>query len=135
DILKAEKPPRHGMPMTNRLASLLVVSLLARGVAAHATTIDGQRDPEYGPALSTQTTQTSLGDTPPGYNPFSPLTMAIGSELDGAHGFVSGSTLRLFFSGNLRSYVGAPRITRNFQPPVGVPAAPWAMPTAAGRES
>ena len=96
--------------MTNRLASLLVVSLLARGVAAHATTIDGQRDPEYGPALSTQTTQTSLGDTPPGYNPFSPLTMAIGSELDGAHGFVSGSTLRLFFSGNLRSYVGEPLI-------------------------
>ena len=85
--------------MTNRLASLLVVSLLARGVAAHATTIDGQRDPEYGPALGTQTTQTSLGDTPPGYNPFSPLTMAIGSELDGAHGFVSGSTLYLFSDG------------------------------------
>ena len=96
--------------MTNRLPLLLLVGLLVRLAPAQAITIDGQLDPEYGSALSTQTTQTAFGDTPPGYNPISPLTMAIGSELDGAHGFVSGGTLYLFFSGNLRSYVGEPLI-------------------------
>jgi len=90
---------------------LLLAAVLTTGAsAARAATVDGRLDPEYGAALSTQVTATSLGDTPPHFMPFDSLDVAIGSELDGAFGFVSNGTLHLFFSGNVRSYVGEPLI-------------------------
>jgi hypothetical protein len=86
----------------------------ALAIAAPATspgaTIDGQLDAEYGPPLSTQTVQTSFGDTPPGYNPPDALQRAIGSELDQAYAYVSGGVLYLMLTGNLKSYVGEPLI-------------------------
>jgi len=94
----------------SRVVPLAVLALLASVSVAHAVTIDGHVDPDYGSALSTQAVQTSFGDTPPGYVPFDPLTRSIGSELDVAYGLISDGTLYLFFGGNFKSYVGEPLI-------------------------
>lgn len=72
---------------------------------ARAVTIDGRLDPEYGPALSTQTTQTSQlvsGDNTLGW-----VDYANGSELDEAYGYISSGMLHLLLSGNLMSYIAA----------------------------
>jgi hypothetical protein len=90
------------------LPTLLGVVLVAGASSPDAATVDGRLDPEYGPPLSTQVTATSLGDTPTDFTPFDSLDVCIGSELDGAFGFVSGGTLYLFFSGNYESYFGEP---------------------------
>lgn len=79
------------------------ILLLACGAAllglaqAHAVpVVDGALDAAYGPALATQTTQTSLGDATQGVAAF-----AAGSELDAAHGLITDGVLYLFLSGNL----------------------------------
>ena len=92
------------------IAAVLGGALLLQSPPALAVTIDGRLDSEYGAPLSTQVNLTNFGDTPPGFTPFDSLNTAIGSELDEAYGFVSAGTLHLFFSGNLRSYVGEPLI-------------------------
>jgi hypothetical protein len=82
----------------NKVATLTLVLLAASALAASAATVDGTLDPAYGPALSTQTTQTNFGDASAGT-----VDNANGSELDQAYGYVSGTTLYLFLSGNLES--------------------------------
>lgn len=79
--------------------------LLAAGVSlaspgAATVTVDGQLDPEYGPALSTQTTQTSFVDANPAFSP-NPVRYADGSELDAAHGYIADGALHLLLAGNM----------------------------------
>lgn len=85
----------------NRLANwtcvALGLSILAR--TASAVPVDGILDPAYGVALSTQTTQTSLG-----LDPFDD------SELDGAFGYVAGDTLHLLITGSYNHYLTEPLI-------------------------
>lgn len=83
----------------------LATTLLAAGVllSAHAATssaaiVDGQLDGSYGPPIVTQTTQTQFGDSNLGA-----IDAANGSELDVAHGYVSGGVLYLFLGGNLET--------------------------------
>jgi hypothetical protein len=81
------------------MSPALVADLVLIAFAASpslAVTIDGQLDAEYGPALVTQTTQTSYQNTTLGQ-----VGMANGSELDGAYGLISGGVLYLFIAGNL----------------------------------
>jgi hypothetical protein len=70
---------------------------------AGAVTIDGRLDPEYGPPLSIQTTQTFSRDNPPGFGGADSTGSSFGSELDLAYGEISGGKLDLFFAGNLMS--------------------------------
>jgi hypothetical protein len=84
------------------LAALLGVSLVLTTRVASAVTVDGHLEPDYGPALSTQTTQTNNGDSP-----FAQVMTASGSELDQAYGFIVGGVLHLFLSGNLMYVPGA----------------------------
>ena len=74
----------------------LAAWLLPAAGRLSAATIDGRLDPQYGPALSIQTTQTSQADAIDGQLDFSG-----GSELDAAYGYIENGTLYLFFSGNL----------------------------------
>jgi hypothetical protein len=91
----------------NRIAfSLTVTAGLALAVIpARAIPIDGQLDPEYGAALSIQTTQTSRGDTPE--------DSFFGSELDGAYGYVAADVLYLLIAGNLNRYLSEPLVLPN----------------------
>jgi hypothetical protein len=85
--------------MSNATRSLAVgLLVLASAGAAHAQTIDGTLDAQYGAAVSTQTTQTQFGDANLGQVGF-----ANGSELDIAYGTIQGTTLYLFLGGNLES--------------------------------
>lgn len=80
-----------------------VVALLACVTApARAITVDGHIEPQYGPPLTTQTTQTSLGDHP--------VSGQNGSELDQAYGFVAQGALHLFLSGNFSRFYSEPLI-------------------------
>ncbi len=81
---------------TSLLASGLLLASFA--AAAVAQTVDGTLDATYGPAKSTQSTQTGFGDANLGV-----VDYANGSELDGAYATVSGNVLYLFLSGNLES--------------------------------
>jgi len=72
-------------------------------VSAGAVTLDGRLDPEFGPPLSVQTTQTFSRDNPPGFGGADSTTSSFGSELDLAYGAVSNGALELFFAGNLMS--------------------------------
>jgi hypothetical protein len=84
-----------------RLATTLLaggVLLSALAATAQAQTIDGTYDGVYGGAISTQTTQTQFGDANSGV-----IDSANGSELDVAHGFISGGVLYLFIGGNLET--------------------------------
>lgn len=95
--------PGGSPPIKTRApAALLAASLILSARAASAVTVDGRLEPDYGPALSTQTTQTNNGDSP-----FAQVTTAAGSELDQAYGFISGGVLYLFLSGNLMYEPGA----------------------------
>jgi hypothetical protein len=78
------------------LSVLLGASLVLAARAASAVAVDGRLEPDYGPALSTQTTQTNNGD-----QPYGQVATSFGSELDQAYGFISGGVLHLFLSGNL----------------------------------
>lgn len=80
-----------------------VAALLACVTApARAITVDGHIEPEYGPPLTTQTTQTSLGDQP--------LAGQLGSELDQAYGFIAQGALHLFLTGNFSRFFSEPLI-------------------------
>jgi hypothetical protein len=68
--------------------------------------LDGRLDPEYGPALALQGSQTSGGKNPVGFGGADSTASSFGSELDGAYGFVSGGDLHLFLAGNLLAAVG-----------------------------
>ena len=72
------------------------VALLSVAKAYAAPLVDGTLDAAYGPALTTQTTQTSLGDAGQGA-----VAFAAGSELDAAYGAISDGVLYLFLPGNL----------------------------------
>src|SRR5205823_1156640 len=79
---------------------LLTALFAAR--SAEAVTIDGRLDPEYGPAIVIQSTQTDLsGGQITGDNTDNDLNFANGSELDDAHALISNQVLYLFLAGNL----------------------------------
>ncbi|MGH7725601.1 MAG: hypothetical protein ACREOU_09250 [Candidatus Eiseniibacteriota bacterium] len=92
----------------NFLKTTLAVAAASIWMASpvDAVIVDGQLDPEYGPALSTQTTQTSLGDQVTGFEYFA-------AELDGAFGFVVGGNLHLLFSGSFDRFYSEPLILPN----------------------
>lgn len=73
-------------------AALAVVSGLA-ATTAGAVTVDGVLDAQYGTAVSTQTTQTGMGDN-----------RDFGSELDEAFAHVDGGTLFLLFTGHFNRW-------------------------------
>jgi hypothetical protein len=75
---------------------------LAIAIPAHAVPVDGTLDPDYGPAASTQTMQSSLGDFP--------VDFFTGSELDGAYGFVEDDTLHLVLTGSFNRYFTEPLV-------------------------
>jgi len=80
----------------SRLPPFLLAASLSLGtLPASAATIDGKLDPDYGPALSVQSTQTSQADNAAGQ-----LNLAEGSELDAGFGYIANGTLYLFIAGN-----------------------------------
>jgi hypothetical protein len=84
--------------MHRRILTAFLVPVALIALAAPPTSavpIDGRLEPDYGPALSTQTTQTEAGD-----NSFGVVNEDRGSELDQGYGFISAGVLYLFFSGN-----------------------------------
>lgn len=87
------------MRFVSRLCILAGV-LLACAATALAVPVDGVLDPEYGVALSTQTTQTSLGDWPP--------DISHGGELDGAFAYVADDTLHLLITCSLDRFISEP---------------------------
>jgi len=87
------------MRFVTRLCILAGV-LIACAAPALAVPVDGVLDPEYGVALSTQTTQTSLGDWPP--------DVSHGGELDGAFAFVADDTLHLLITCSLDRFISEP---------------------------
>ncbi len=85
------------MSIRHLAGASLVLGLLLPYAARSATIpIDGALDPDYGAALATQSTQTSLGDAGQGL-----VDLAAGSELDAAYGTITGGVLYLFLPGNL----------------------------------
>jgi hypothetical protein len=82
--------------MRSLIVSAVVISATAFATLALAQTIDGTLDPQYGVALSTQTTQTQFGD-----NIDSFVDQSGGSELDAAYAFIADGVLHVFLSGNL----------------------------------
>jgi len=85
------------LPRSPHLLAAFV--MLAPAAATAAVVVDGHLDADYGPALSTQTTQTSFVDTNPAFSP-NPTLYADGSELDAGYGFISNGVLYLFLAGN-----------------------------------
>jgi len=83
---------RGGAP---RALAALAFAGATLGVPALAITLDGRLDPEYGPALSVQTTATYPLDNQRGH-----VAWSDGSELDALHAVVEGGTLYLFLAGN-----------------------------------
>ncbi len=80
------------------LQALAAASLLAAPSLA-APVMDGTADAEYGPALSTQNTNTQFG------NAFSgdPINGGGGSELNQVFGYISGGRLYVTLAGNLET--------------------------------
>jgi len=91
-----------------RWIPLLAVALAAALACpeARAVTVDGKLDPEYGPPLSVQTTQTSTLDNTLVIAGADSAASGFGSELDAASGFVEGGVLHLFLAGNLLANLG-----------------------------
>jgi len=83
-------------PLSRVPCVALALAVLAGGVGA--APVDGKFEPIYGASLSTQTTQTSLGD---GADFFA-------SELDEAFGYVANDTLFLLIAGNYRRFMSEP---------------------------
>ena len=83
--------------MHRSVTACVVAGLVSLSGPAGAVAVDGVLDPEYGASLSTQTTQTSLGDSPQGDNFF-------GSELDEAFGYIESGVLHLLLTGNYNRY-------------------------------
>jgi len=83
-------------------AALVLSAALFAAWPAGAVTIDGTLDPQYGPAVVLQTTQTGLSSGQlTGDNTDNDLNYANGSELDGAYAVISNNVLYLFLAGNL----------------------------------
>ena len=82
----------------NRLEmfTCVAIGLAVFSGSARAVPVDGSLDPDYGAALSTQTTQTSLGDWP--------IDSFSGSELDEAFGYVADDILHLLITGSFNRY-------------------------------
>jgi len=82
---------------------LAFVSLMgitgALSAAGAAIVVDGTLDSSNGPPAAFQNVQTNMGD-----NAWMFPDQANGSELDAAYGIVDGTTLYLFFTGNLIYY-------------------------------
>jgi len=93
---------RHDLILATAMIVTMAVLPTLVATPAHAVTIDGSLDGEYGVARSTQTTQTDFGDTP------GPPVYGEGSELDEAFGFVADGVLYLYFSGNLVPFTTEP---------------------------
>jgi hypothetical protein len=88
-------------PLAGAVLGVAVFSTAS--TARAAIIIDGSLDSGYGSPLSTQTINTSFGDSTIGDG-----TSAGGSELDAAYGVVVGTNLDLFISGNLEMSSGTP---------------------------
>jgi hypothetical protein len=86
------------------LPALCALALLAS--SAPAAVLDGRLDPDYGPPLALQSTQTSMGKSNPGFGGPDSTSSSFGSELDGAYGFVAGGALHLFIAGNVLASLG-----------------------------
>ncbi len=84
---------------TPATAALIALATLCGPSVAHGISVDGVRDPEYGPPLAIQSTQTGAGNNTQGQVDYS-----LGSELDEVYGVIADGTLYLFFSGNLTFY-------------------------------
>jgi hypothetical protein len=84
-----------------RLATLAFAALVLSAAPAFGGSdpaVDGTLDPSYGAPVALQTVQTNFGDANAGTVGFTN-----GSELDLLHVTASGTTLYLFFAGNLES--------------------------------
>jgi hypothetical protein len=82
------------------LAAALVLAFAP--VPANAVPVDGTLDAAYGPAIVTQSVQTSLGGGQiSGDSNLGELNFANGSELDLAYAYIAADTLHLFLAGNL----------------------------------
>jgi fibronectin-binding autotransporter adhesin len=80
-------------------ASATVLALAVAPVArAQTITIDGQRDANYGAAMTLQTNNTQFGNSTSGDG-----NSGGGSELDAAYGIVQGGSLNLFLAGNFEN--------------------------------
>src|SRR5262245_29022440 len=97
---------RHSDPMAAEEALMrqfmallggVVLFLFLAGSAPAAIVTDGKLEPDYGAALSIQTTQTELDNNPA----VGEANYSGGSELDGAYATISDGMLHLFLSGNL----------------------------------
>lgn len=84
-----------------RLSALLMLSALFTRTAT-AVVVDGRLDPEYGPALATQSVQSHNGSA----QHTTGVLQAGGSELDQAFAFIAGDTLFVLATGELGDYVG-----------------------------
>jgi len=71
-------------------------SLVAGFTLADAAGVDGTLDPAYGPALTIQSTQTTLKGGP---NP--QIDFCTGRELDGGYAYIADGMLHLFLAGNM----------------------------------
>ncbi len=81
------------------LASVLSISLVAASTASAQIVVDGTAEAAYGPALSTQNTDTMFGNS----TDADPRTSAGGSELDQVFGVIEGGFLYLTFAGNMEN--------------------------------
>src|SRR5688572_1051641 len=72
---------------------LLAAFIFSAAIEASAITVDGTRDPEYGPAIVVQAVDTQFGDA-------NPPTNLGGSELDAAYAKIEGGRLYLMLTGN-----------------------------------
>jgi hypothetical protein len=84
--------------MRRQLPLLTALAVLLAAGSAPAITVDGSEGGEYPAAAATQDNQTGFGDSNLGL-----VTWANGSELDVAHGTITGGSLFLFLGGNLES--------------------------------
>src|SRR5687767_9446700 len=72
---------------------LLAAFIFSAAIEASAITVDGTRDPDYGPAIVVQAVDTQFGDA-------NPPTSLGGSELDAAYAKIEGGRLYLMLTGN-----------------------------------
>ena len=81
-----------------RLVALFLpaASIVAGFTLADAGGVDGTLDPAYGPALTIQSTQTTLKG-----GPSTRLDFCDGRELDGGYAYIAEGTLHLFLAGNM----------------------------------
>jgi len=86
------RPPIVSLP------AFLAAAFVAFASTASAITVSGTLNPQYGPALAQQTSQSNVGGLG---DPLAQVNLNGGSELDGAYAYISDGTLHLFITGNL----------------------------------